>query len=38
MGRSTARYQRPQSEAESLIPMFEHMVDQALSKTPNTHA
>jgi hypothetical protein len=28
----------PQSEAESLIPMFEHMVDQALSKTPNTHA
>jgi len=28
----------PQSEADSLIPMFEHMVDQALSKTPNTHA
>jgi len=28
----------PQSEADSLIPMFEHMVDQALSKAPNTHA
>jgi len=28
----------PQSEAESLIPMFEHMVDQALSKAPNTHS
>ena len=28
----------PQSESDSLIPMFEHMVDQALSKTNNTHA
>jgi hypothetical protein len=28
----------PQAEADSLIPMFEHMVDQALSKTGNTHA
>lgn len=28
----------PQSETDSLIPMFEHMVDQALSKTNNTHA
>ncbi|SRR6266496_2230428 len=28
----------PQSEVDSLIPMFEHMVDQALSKTNNTHA
>jgi len=27
----------PQSEVDSLIPMFEHMVDQALSKTNNTH-
>jgi len=25
--------QPPQTDAESLIPMFEHMVDQALSKT-----
>jgi hypothetical protein len=30
--------QPPQAEADSLIPMFEHMVDQALSKTSNTHA
>ena len=30
--------QPPQAEADSLIPMFEHMVDQALSKTNNTHA
>jgi hypothetical protein len=28
----------PQSEADSLIPMFEHMVDQALSKTPHIHS
>jgi hypothetical protein len=27
-----------QSDADSLIPMFEHMVDQALSKTNDTHA
>jgi hypothetical protein len=30
--------QPPQGDADSLIPMFEHMVDQALSKTNNTHA
>ncbi len=30
--------QPPQGEADSLIPMFEHMVDQALSKSHNTHA
>jgi hypothetical protein len=30
--------QAPQSEADSLIPMFEHMVDQALSKSNSTHA
>ena len=30
--------QPPQSDAESLIPMFEHMVDQALSKTTDTQA
>lgn len=29
---------QPQPESESLIPMFEHMVDRALSKTQNTHA
>jgi len=26
------------SEADSLIPMFEHMVDQALSKRDKAHA
>jgi hypothetical protein len=25
---------QPQSESESLIPMFEHMVDRALAKAP----
>ena len=30
--------QPPQGEADSLIPMFEHMVDQALSKTNDTRA
>jgi hypothetical protein len=29
---------RPQSEAESLIPMFEHMVDQAFSKVQDSRA
>ena len=29
---------QPQPESESLIPMFEHMVDRALSKTQNHHA
>lgn len=29
---------QPQSEGESLIPMFEHMVDQALSKTDHARA
>lgn len=29
---------RPQGDAESLIPMFEHMVDRAFSKTQDTHA
>lgn len=27
----------PQEDAQSLIPMFEHMVDRALSKTQNQH-
>ena len=30
--------QPPQTEADSLIPMFEHMVDQALSKSHGPHA
>ena len=30
--------QPSQTEADSLIPMFEHMVDQALSKSHDTHA
>ena len=30
--------QPSQNEADSLIPMFEHMVDQALSKSHDTHA
>src|SRR5205085_7696427 len=28
----------PQPEADSLIPMFEHMVDEALSKTNSAHS
>ena len=28
---------QPRTDAESLIPMFEHMVDQALSKTQDQH-
>ena len=30
--------QPPQGDADSLIPMFEHMVDQALSKSHDTPA
>jgi hypothetical protein len=33
-----AEIQPAQSDADSLIPMFEHMVDQALSKTDKAHA
>ena len=29
---------QPHSEPESLIPMFEHMVDRAFSKTQDGHA
>jgi hypothetical protein len=29
---------QPQTEADSLIPMFEHMVDRAFSRTQDRHA